>query len=126
MSNELEVFYIYYDGDDIGVKFEQAYLDSNIDALQKLSWSLSEIHEDIKAFVRTFDGWVVESGGDEGLIKVTASKKGVSECIRVLSLMWSRYLLTATIASGSTIQMAYQKVLDRKYKKRNFDGKALA
>lgn len=115
----VDVIYIYYDSDDIGLKFEQAYLDSNRERLRSLSKDLLAIHNRIVDFVSQFGGVIVGSGGDEGLIKFSDPIK--DEIIRGISLIWMSHGLKASVGSGNTIREAFLVAQDRKKRRRTIE-----
>lgn len=113
--------FIYYDGDDIGLKFEQAYLDSDKEILIRLSMDLENIHNDIKILIESYGGQVIESGGDEGLLSIKISKVDVSPVVYAISVIWHRYGLRASVGSGSNIQDAFLIAQDRKNRRRTIE-----
>ena len=106
--------FIYYDGDDIGLKFEQAYLDSDVVTLIRLSIDLENIHRDIKILIESYGGQVIESGGDEGLLSIKIGKVDVSPIVYAISVIWHRNGLMASVGSGSNIQEAFLQAQNRK------------
>lgn len=104
--------FIYYDGNDIGLKFEQVYIESNIPKLKELSGNILKIHNRITDFVSFYGGVVIESGGDEGLIEF--SEPVCFEWVRGISMIWMSYGLTATVGYGNSIHDAHNMVIQRK------------
>jgi hypothetical protein len=101
--------FIFYDGDNIGERFERLYLANDLATLKLLSKTMIDIHAEIDGICRLMEGpRVIEAGGDEGLIECERSLADL--LIINIRNVWDGYGMGATVGVGETPRDAYLAV----------------
>lgn len=102
------MFFVLYDGDNIGKMFERLYLADDLARLKLLSKTIQEIHLEIKECCDLLESRLIESGGDEGLLECE-TRPAAGEMSKAIEVYWARCGMTVSVGIGATPREAYLK-----------------